>query len=163
MTTAQLVSVEEYLHTSFEYDAEYVEGKIVHRSLPQKPHSAMQGKLHLALHEEGRSRGYKVWLELRIRTSRDPARFRIPDLCMTLGEPDEDVFTSPPFLCVEILSPEDSALELRMKVDEYLAFGVPYVWVIDPVSKSGEIYSADQIEKITNGQLTADQIRVDLT
>jgi hypothetical protein len=31
------------------------------------------------------------------------------------------------------------------------------------VSKSGEIYSADQIEKITNGQLTADQIRVDLT
>jgi Uma2 family endonuclease len=162
MTAAQQVSVEEYLHTSFEYDAEYVEGKIVYRSLPQKPHSAMQGKLHLALHEEGRSRGCKVWLELRIRTRRDPARFRVPDLCMTLGEPDEDILTSPPLLCVEILSPEDSALELRMKIDEYLTFGVPCIWVIDPTSLTGEIYTQDRIAKITDGQFTADQIRVDL-
>jgi Uma2 family endonuclease len=162
MTTAQPVSVEEYLHTSFEYDAEYVEGKIVYRSLPKKPHSRMQGKLHLALHEEGRSRGYEVWLELRIRTRRDPARFRVPDLCMTPGEPDEDILTSPPFLCVEILSPEDSALELRTKVDEFLTFGVPYVWVIDPTSRTGEIYTPDRIAKITSGQFTADQIRVDL-
>jgi Uma2 family endonuclease len=122
----------------------------------------MQGNLHLALREEGRSRGYKVWLSLRIRTRIDPARFRVRDLCMTPGEPDEDILTSPPFLCVEIVSPEDSALELRNKVDEYLIFGVPYVWVIDPASRTGEIYTQDRIAKIANGQFTADQIRVDL-
>ena len=163
MTTAQLVSVEEYLHTSFEYDAEYVEGKIVYRSLPQLNHSDMQGSLYSALRAEGRSRGYKVWPELRIRTRHDPARFRVPDLCMTLGKPDEQILTSPPFLCIEILSPEDSALELRVKIDEYLAFGVPYVWVIDPVSKTGEIYSGDRVEKITDAQFTAGEIRIDLS
>jgi Uma2 family endonuclease len=163
MTTAQLVSVEEYLHTSFEYDAEYVEGKIVYRSLPQLNHSEMQGNLYSALREEGRSFGYKVWPELRIRTMRDPARFRVPDLCLTLGKPDEQILTSPPFLCIEILSPEDSALELRMKIDEYLAFGIPYVWVIDPTSGTGEIYTPDRVARITNGQITAGQVRVDLT
>jgi Uma2 family endonuclease len=163
MTTAQLVSVEEYLHTSFEYDAEYVEGKIVYRSLPQLNHSEMQGSLYSALRAEGRSRGYKVWPELRIRTRRDPARFRVPDLCMTLGKPDEQILTSPPFLCVEILSPEDSALELRMKIDEYLVFGVPHVWVIDPSLGIGEIYTPDGIAKITDGQFTAGAFRIDIS
>ena len=42
METTELVSVEEYLHSTFEYDAEYVEGRIVLRPMPQKPHSRMQ-------------------------------------------------------------------------------------------------------------------------
>jgi Uma2 family endonuclease len=163
MTTAQPVSVEEYLHTSFEYDAEYVEGKIVYRSLPQLDHSEMQGNLYSALREEGRSRGYKVWPELRIRTKRNPARFRVPDLCLTLGKPDEQILTSPPFLCVEILSPEDSALELRTKVDEFLNFGVLYIWVIDPTSGAGEIYTPNRIAKIANGQFSAGEIHIDLS
>src|SRR5260221_38495 len=91
MATAQLVSVEEYLRSSFEYDAEYVEGRIVYRPLPQKSHSKMQGNLYSALRETGRSSGHKIWPELRIRTKREPARFRVPDLCVTLGEPAEEV------------------------------------------------------------------------
>jgi hypothetical protein len=43
MTTAQLVSLDEYLHTSYEHDAEYVEGRIVYRAVPQKPHSKKRG------------------------------------------------------------------------------------------------------------------------
>jgi Uma2 family endonuclease len=163
VATAQLVSVEEYLHMSFEHDAEYVEGKIVYRSLPQLNHSEMQGNLQLALREQGRSRGYKVWLGLRIRTKRDPARFRVPDVCLTLGRPEEQILTSPPFLCVEILSPEDSAVELRTKLDEYLAFGVPCIWVIDPTSDTGEIHTPDGIEKVVNATFTAGEIRIDLS
>jgi hypothetical protein len=49
MATTHLVSVDEYLHTSFEHDAEYVEGRIVYRSWPQKPHSKMQAFLLLTL------------------------------------------------------------------------------------------------------------------
>ena len=162
MATAQLVSVEEYLHTSFEYDAEYVEGRIVHRSLPQLTHSDMQGNLYAALRGVVRSSGFRVWPELRIRTRSDPARFRVPDLCVTQGEPAEETLTSPPFLCIEILSPEDSALELRMKIEEYLAMGVDYVWVIDPVSLTGEICTRDRIEKIVNARFSPGEIRIDL-
>ncbi|MGA3044382.1 MAG: Uma2 family endonuclease, partial [Bryobacteraceae bacterium] len=112
---AELVTIEEYLHSTFEHDAEYVEGRIVPRPDPQRPHSKMQGYLVRRLCPEGDPLGYAVWPEQRIRTQRTPARYRVPDLCVTQGEPSEDVFTEPPFLCVEIPSPDDRAVDLWAK------------------------------------------------
>jgi Uma2 family endonuclease len=77
--------------------------------------------------------------EQRIRTQRGPAHYRVPDLCLTQAKPPEDVFTEPPFLCVEILSPGDAAVEVLAKIREYLAFGVAYVWIVDPETGTGEI------------------------
>ena len=48
-----------------------------------------------------------------------------------------------PYQCVQILSPEDSAIETLDKVREYVAFGVKWVWVIDPVSLAGRVYGVD--------------------
>jgi Uma2 family endonuclease len=160
MATSQLVSVEEYLHSTFEPDAEYVEGRIVPRPMPKKLHSKMQGYLYRTLYEINHPRGYEIWVEQRIRTKSSPARYRVPDICVTVGEPDEDIFTTPPFLCIEILSPDDSALEVRSKVDEYLAFGVSYVWVIDPISYGGDIHTSDRIERVRDGYFNADVIEV---
>jgi Uma2 family endonuclease len=49
-----------------------------------------------------------------------------------------------------------------MKIEEYLAMGVDYVWVIDPVSLTGEICTRDRIEKIVNARFSAGEIRIDL-
>ena len=142
MATTHLVSVEEYLRSAYEPDAEYVEGRILLRSVPQKPHSKMQGYLDRTLYALAHPLGYEVWVEQRLRTQPDPAHYRVPDVCVTLGEPAENIFTEPPFLCAEILSPDDTALDVRTKVDEYLAFGVAYVWVIDPRKRKGTVYTA---------------------
>ena len=83
-------------------------------------------------------------------------------MCVTLGEPDENVFTEAPFLCVEVLSPDDTAQELRIKVDEYLAWGVAYVWIVDPVLLEGEIHESDRIERARDGRFRAGDIEVDL-
>lgn len=162
MATTQLVSVEEYLHSTYEYDAEYVEGRIIYRPLPKKVHSKTQRYLLRTLDDVGRSLGFEVWPEQRIRTRWEPARFRVPDVCMTQGEPDEEVFTTPPFLCFEILSPDDTAVELLRKVEEYLAFGVEYVWVIDPTTRGGEIHSRDAVRRVEDGVFRAGEIEVDL-
>jgi Uma2 family endonuclease len=162
MATTQLIAAEEYLRTSFEHDAEYVEGRIVYRSAPKKPHSKMQAFLILALFEIGRPLGYKLWPEQRIRTQANPPRYRVPDLCVTFGEPDEDVFTKPPYLCIEILSPDDVAAEVTAKANEYLAFGVRYVWVVDPVSLCGEIHNRGGIERVNDGIFRAGELQVDL-
>lgn len=45
--------------------------------------------------------------------------------------------------CVEILSPEDRASRVEEKIDDYIAFGVRYVWVIDPVRKKAWSYSSE--------------------
>jgi len=162
MATTELVSVEEYLHSSFEYDAEYVEGRIVQRAMPQKPHSKMQVRLVRRLGPVADLLGYEVFTEQRIRTQRAPARYRVPDLCVTQGEPAEDVFTDPPFLCVEILSPDDTAVEVWAKIREYLAFGVAYVWIVDPNTGTGEIHSPGGTERVENGRFRAGEIEVHL-
>jgi Uma2 family endonuclease len=121
----------------------------------------MQGNLYSALTSGiSSSQGY-VWIDQRIQTKRNPARFRVPDLCVTFEELDEQVFTTPPFLCVEILSPNDSVLELRSKIEEYLSFGVSYVWVIDPACETGELHTPEGIERIDDGRFAAGQLAID--
>ena len=162
MPTTALVSVEEYLHSTFEPDAEYLEGKIAPRSMPQKPHSKMQSYLDRTLYRVAHPLGYDVWVEQRVRTQADPPRYRVPDVCVTFGEPDEDIFTAPPFLCVEILSPDDTVVDVRAKVREYLAFGVPYVWIVDPQTGTGEVHTANGIERVENGRFQAREIVIQL-
>jgi Uma2 family endonuclease len=82
---------------------------------------------------------------------------------VTLGEPAKNIFTEPPpFLCADILSPDDTALDLRTKVDEYLAFGVAYVWVIDPSAGRGEVHTSQGIQRVENGVFRAGEIEVDI-
>jgi Uma2 family endonuclease len=154
------VSVEEYMHSTFENDAEYVEGRIVPRAVPKKPHSKMQSFLDRMLYQAGHPLGYEVWPEQRVRTQKDPPRYRVPDLCVTQGEPSEDVFIEPPFLCVEILSPDDAAVDVWAKVHEYLAFGVAYVWIVDPANHTGEIHTQSGIERVEDGRFRAGEIEV---
>jgi Uma2 family endonuclease len=71
--------------------------------------------------------------------------------------------TQPPFLCVEILSPEDTAVETLEKVREYLGFGVTWVWVIDPVSRAGQIHGQNSLAAVEDGIFSTDQFRIDLS
>jgi Uma2 family endonuclease len=90
----------------------------------------------------------------------------VPDVCVVLEKPDGPVgrriVTKPPYLCIEILSPEDLSAETSEKVREYLAFGVEWVWVIDPVTRNGEIHSQTGIAAVENRIFTAGQIEDDL-
>jgi hypothetical protein len=43
ITPMAVASAEQYLRTSFEHDAEFVEGKIVERPVPTWEHACIQG------------------------------------------------------------------------------------------------------------------------
>lgn len=131
MATGALISVSEYLATSYDPDREYVDGAVVERNLGEKDHSKMQGRL-VALFFSNRARwGVHVFPEMRVQVKL--MRFRVPDVTVVAGpEPDEQIFTSPPLICIEILSPEDRWAIIQEKIADYLEFGVPYVWVLDP-------------------------------
>jgi len=54
----------------------------------------------------------------------------------------------PPLLCVEILSPEDRSPEDRWSrvqesISDYLRFGVPEIWVIDPQNAMAWVSTPD--------------------
>jgi Uma2 family endonuclease len=164
MAVAELVSAEQYLHASFEHDAEFVEGKIVERPVPTWEHASMQGFLIRKLWAVARRLGLFAVPEQRVQVSID--RFRVPDVCVVTDKPEgpmgRRIVTRPPYLCVEILSPEDTAIETLDKVREYLNFGVNWVWVIDPVSRAGQVHSPNGVHSVEDRIFATDRFSVDL-
>ena len=131
MVTATLISVEEYLSTSYDPDCDYVDGEVLERNLGEKSHSKAQGRIFAYLFARREQWSIHVFVEQRVQVK--PTRFRIPDVCVYIGpEPVEEVFAEPPFLCIEILSSEDRWSRMQQKINDYLAFGVRYIWVVDP-------------------------------
>ena len=134
MISTTMVSVEEYLRTSFDDgDREYVDGRIVERNLGEFDHSSVQTAVAVYFGSRQKQLGITVVVEQRVQVQ--PGRFRIPDVCIVLGRPAEQIFRTPPFLCIEILSTEDRMSRVEQRIDDYLAMGVPHVWVLDPASR----------------------------
>ena len=162
MAVAELISAEQYLHTSFEHDAEFVEGRIVERAVPKFKHARMQMFLGRELWAIDCRLGLTSVSEQRVQTR--PDRFRIPDVCVLTEIPDESgIVTKPPYLCIEILSPEDTMAYTMEKVREYLSFGVEWVWVIDPVSLSGQVHSQNSVSDVEDKIFPTDRFSIDLS
>ena len=151
-TVANLVSVEEYLHTLYRPDCDYVDGELVERNVGERAHQRTQKRLLFYL--DTRSNAWNIFVMQEWRVQVSPTRFRVPDLCLGLGpEPEEDILTSPPFLCVEILSPEDRVGRMQERIDDYFRFGVRFVWLIGPYARRAWIYTADTIQEVRDGML----------
>jgi Uma2 family endonuclease len=134
MSTQALVSVEEYLRTSYDPDCDYVDGEIQERNLGEFDHGNLQSELIHYLRARRKKLNLFAIVEQRVQVS--ARRFRVPDLCLYVGQaPKEQVFRTPPFACIEILSPEDRLDRMQSRIDDYLDFGVRYVWVINPGSR----------------------------
>jgi Uma2 family endonuclease len=163
MAVAELISAEQYLHTSFEHDAEFVEGRIVERPVPTWKHAFLQIFLGRELWAVDRRLGVCTLSEQRVQTR--PDHFRIPDLCVVAERPDDldrGIVVRPPYLCIEILSPEDTTVQTMEKVREYLSFGVEWVWVIDPVSLSGYVHGQNSVANVDR-IFSTDRFSVDLS
>jgi Uma2 family endonuclease len=159
-----LVPLEEYLSTVYRPDCDFVNGVIEERNVGEADHSDAMAALVTYL--RARQAQFGAWAFLSLRVQIGPQQFRIPDVLVVLGEkPTGRYITEPPFLGIEVLSPEDRMPRVLERIDEYLTFGVPYVWVIDPESRRGWVYTADSIQEAKDGVLrTANpEIAVPLT
>lgn len=136
----------EYLNTSYSPDREYVDGLIVERNLGEKTHSSIQRNLILLIAARSKDLGIRVYPEQRLQVS--PTRFRIPDVTVVkASQPQEEIFRLPPHLSIEILSKDDTMEYMQEKIDDYLRFGVPYIWIINPKNRKGYIVtSAGMVE-----------------
>ena len=135
MASRTLISVEEYLRTSYRPDCDFVDGEVLERNVGETDHSWLQTMVSAYLVARRAQWGITVLVEQRVQVT--ATNFRVPDICVVLGpKPTEQVLTKPPFICVEILSPEDRWSRTQQRIDDYLAMGVPFVWVLDPSTKA---------------------------
>ena len=151
MGSVTLFTVDQYLRTAYSPDCDYVDGHIEGANLGEQPHSGLQGELITYFNTRRKKWGIRVWPEQRVQTT--PTRFRVPDVCVTLGRPQELIFRTAPFLCIEILSSEDRMSRVEKRLQEYLDMGVPFVWLIDPFSHAAWIYTRAGKQAVADGLL----------
>ena len=68
-------------------------------------------------------------------------------------EPDGQIIRRPPFLCVEILSNDDTMTQMQEPIHDYLTFGVRYVWVLDPRTKRAYTFTQSGMTEVNDGVL----------
>ncbi|HEY3839696.1 MAG TPA: Uma2 family endonuclease [Bryobacteraceae bacterium] len=130
MALATGVSLEEYLHTNYEPDCDYVDGVLEERNVGQLDHGETQAAIAAFFFRLKRRLAIRVVTELRMRVS--PTRVRIPDVAIVAVENRDQVLQRPPLLCIEILSPDDRLGRIAKVIADYLDFGVPMIWIVDP-------------------------------
>ena len=151
MEPATLLSVQEYLGTSFQDgDREYVDGRVVERHGGEIDHAECQTGFVTFF----RARYPQFWSAVAVRVQVSPTRFRVPDVCLVAGpRPAGRIVTEPPFLVVEVLSPDDRASDLQEKVDDYLRLGIRCVWVVNPKGPRAFVHTLDGSREARDGVL----------
>jgi Uma2 family endonuclease len=100
----------------------------------------MQGFLIRELWAIGRRLGLFAVPEQRVQIR--PNRYRVPDVCMVAEKPEgRGIVTRPP----------------------YLNFGVTWVWVIDPASRTGQVHGPNGVANIEDRVFSTDRFSVDLS
>ncbi len=145
-----LISLEEYLRSTYKPDAEYVDGVLELRGrgedlgeeippekqlLGENRHSEWQATLSHFFEMHRREWHIRVRPEHRTRTGE--RRYRVPDVAITDSAlPDEPIATAPPLIAIEILSPEDRLSRLVVRLADFEAMGVAAIYLIDPIDNS---------------------------
>jgi Uma2 family endonuclease len=78
-------------------------------------------------------------------------------------EPEEQIFRRPPFIYIEVLSKDDSLMSMQNRIDDYLKFGVPYVWVVNPVDRRAWSYSSEGSKEVKDGVLRTENPSIEVS
>ena len=136
MAVATLLPIEEYFSTCWDPDRDLA-GRLVERNVGELDHSYLQSVLLKLLDR----RGLFAFVELRVQVRAH--RVRIPDVLAVRQMPSGRFLRRPPYIVVEVLSPEDRTRDLDDKIDDYLTFGVENIWVIDPGRSRVTVWTRD--------------------
>jgi Uma2 family endonuclease len=146
---AALLSLEEYelLPEEDGYTQELAEGRLVREPRPGARHGVVVGDLFRTLDSFVRDRDLgRVVIETGFLLAEDPPTVRGPDVAfiaaehLPVGPVPEGFWRLAPDLAVEVVSPSDSAAEVQEKVLQYLDAGTRTVWVVQPRTRTVEVW-----------------------
>lgn len=126
---------------------EIVSGNLLREPLPMPRHARIAARIAALLDVWARRErtGVVCAGDLGFVLARDPDTVRGPDVAFVSRDrwdaSDETRrFSGAPDLAVEVLSPGNSAKEMRRKVADYLSAGARAVWIFDPEASAVEVH-----------------------
>ena len=129
---------------------EILEGQLHTQPRPSGRHARAESALHSKLFRgydegDGGPGGWWILIEPELHFVRDREvavpdiagwrRARLPRL------PDDQPFEVVPDWLCEILSPSTESKDRRIKMPLYARYGVPHIWLVDPVARTLEAYT----------------------
>lgn len=142
----QPTPLEVYLTSSFEPDAEFVNGVIEERPMGEWTHADWQAAVLEFFRTRRKEWNIRAAAELRVQVSAN--NFRVPDVAiLDRNQPIEEIVTTPPIAVVEILSPEDTLSRTMTKLADYERMGVKNILIIDPKARNYR-YSQGRLEPL---------------
>jgi Uma2 family endonuclease len=161
MAARTLVSLEEYLRTSYEPDADYVDGEVEERNAGERDHSGALSDVLCYLGDTYPILRRRLLPILKIRVGE--TRIRVADVCILASDaPDEQIPTHPPVLCIEILSPEDRMTRFMERLNDYFEMGVPLCWIVDPITRWGWVATPGHLDEAVDGVLRSGEFEMPL-
>ena len=152
MAIQTLVSEDEYLHASFEgSEPEFRDGEILDRGMPTSSHGLIQAVM-AALFMQFR-KTHSLWPLTETRHRVRPGLVRIPDVAVHQGKPTMPHPDYPPYVAIEVLSPDDRMTEVAGKMREYRDFGVAHAWVVDPELQALYVFDSDGLHQVRSLQI----------
>jgi Uma2 family endonuclease len=138
-----------------------VDGEVLERNAGEHDHSDLQSEL--LYYFRSRRKQWKLHAVVEQRVQIQPNRFRIPDVCIVKRPaPHPAIFREPPFICIEVLSKDDSLIRTQKRIDDYLRFGVPYVWVFDPLDRRVWTFSLEGSREVKDGVLRTENPSIEV-
>ena len=135
MATVTHIPLEVYLHSSYEPDAEYVEGHLEERPMGEIQHALWQDALQAWFRAHTAEWNVRALPEVRVQIAAD--RFRVPDVVVLRpSQLLEHIVKTAPVAVFEILSPADTFRRTIEKLPNYELMGINNIWVIDPESRT---------------------------
>jgi len=157
----KVLTIEEYLNRHFEPETELIAGELRPKPLGTPSHSSICFQLSMLLaRDAGRARTFP---EINLRLGND---ILIPDVCVLREKKKElprDYFAEPPLLCIEVVSPSRRPSEVLAKCERYHEFGVPFCWVVDPVSRRAWEYHSGSAQREQTASLSAGELSISLS
>ncbi len=134
-----VVSVEEYLRTSYHPDCEYIDGELKEKPMPGDLHGMVQ--IMIGAWFKDHMRQWRVGAQSEVRTRVRPTRYRLPDVSV-FRVPKQLTGTQnePPLVAIEIQSEDDRLSDLQDRATDLRAMGVAHIWLIDPQRRIASVW-----------------------
>lgn len=160
-TSSALLSIEEYLQTTYRPDMHFVNGEIEERSAGEYSHNQIQGLIYFLFTLNQNAWGVDAVIEQRMRIA--SSLVRVCDVAvLRLDMPHEEVTSFPPLICIEILSPTDRLHRAADVLGDYLAMGVPNIWAIDPIRRVAYTFDSRGFHLVEAEELTVNETPIAL-
>ena len=157
----RLLTAEEFFALPGSCHQELVHGEVIEGMPPGGNHGIVAMSIGMILRAwTKQGLGGVVGVESGFVLKRDPDTVRGPDVYYIRAErlPPEGVpdgfWPLAPDLAVEVVSPDDTAKEVRTKVREYLTAGTATVWVVYPSTREVLVHTPDGLARTYGPAMT---------